>query len=96
MSQIETQYDNFVAEFGKNLEKVDTSLALQTMYFQRKFTDAKPKVDLRICYHDEADLEEKRAKLDRKFACSSTTYVRNYRGPECGNILKVELVSYLL
>lgn len=46
MSQIESQYDEFVREFGTKLGKIDISLALQTMYYQRKFQDTKPKVDL--------------------------------------------------
>jgi len=93
MAQIETQYENFVNELEENLGKVDVSLALQTLYFQSKFTDTKPKVDLRVCYRDEVDLERKRLELDKKFACASTSYVRNYHGPKCENILRVECLA---
>ncbi len=93
MAQIETQYENFVNELEENLGKVDVSLALQTLYFQSKFTDTKPKVDLRVCYRDEVDLERKRLELDKQFACVSTSYVRNYHGPKCENILRVECLA---
>ncbi|MFQ5573770.1 MAG: hypothetical protein ACE5EJ_05925 [Nitrosopumilaceae archaeon] len=96
MSQIETEYDEFVNKFGKTLEKVDLSLALQTMNFQKKFTDTKPKVDLRVCYRDGTDLEAKRIELDNLFACLSTTYVKRQFGvPECKNTLRVECLADL-
>ena len=96
MSQIENQYDEFVKEFGKTLDKVDLSLALQTMNFQKKFTDTKPKVDMRVCYRNGADLETKRIELDKLFACLSTTYVKRQFGvPGCENILRVECLADL-
>ncbi len=96
MSEIESQYDEFVREFGTKLGKIDISLALQTMYYQRKFQDTKPKVDLRVCYREGTDLESKRLELDRHFACASTTYVKKQFGmPECERILKVECLADL-
>ncbi len=96
MEQIEKQYDEFVTEFGKNLDKVDLSLGLQTMYLQRKFTDVKPKVELRVCYRPGTDLEKKRKELDNYFACLSTTYVKKQRGmPDCEDILRVECLAGL-
>jgi len=96
MSEIESQYNEFVKKFGKTLEKVDFSLALQTMYFQKKFTDIKPKVDLRVCYRDGIDLEAKRIDLDKYFACLSTAYViRQFGMPECNNTLRVECLADL-
>ena len=96
MSQIETQYDEFVREFGTQLEKVDVSLALQTMYYQRKFQDTKPKVDLRVCYREGTDLERKRLQLDKHFACVSTTFFKKQYGiPECDRALKVECLADL-
>lgn len=96
MSVLEQQYDDFIAEFSKNLGKIDVSLALQTMYFQRKFTNLKPKLELRVCYRKGTDLEEKKQKINDYFACISTSYVRRQNGtPDCDTVLRVECLSDL-
>lgn len=96
MSLLEKQYDDFITEFSKNLGKIDVSLALQTMYLQRKFSNSKPKLELRVCYKDGTNLEEKKQKLDAYFACISTSYVRRHVGePACDTVLRVEYVSEL-
>ena len=96
MQQIEKQYEEFVTEFGKTLDKIDVSFALQTMYLQRKIPDSLPKVELQVCYRPGTDLEKKRVELDNYFACISTTYFRKQNGaPDCENTLGVECLTDL-
>jgi len=96
MQQIEKQYEEFVTEFGKKLDKVDVSFALQTMYLQRKIPDSTPKVELQVCYRPGTDLEKKQVELDNYFSCLSTTYFRKQSGaPDCENTLGVECLTDL-
>jgi len=96
MQQIEKQYEEFVTEFGKKLDKVDVSFALQIMYLQRKIPNSLPKVELQVCYRPGTDLEKKRVELDNYFACISTTYFRKQNGsPDCENTLGVECLTDL-
>ncbi len=96
MSEIEKQYDGFIAEFEKNLGKVDLSLALKTLYLQKKLPDVTPKVELYVCYRPGTDLEKKRIELDKKFAClSSTFFTEKSKVPNCERILKVECLTDL-
>ncbi len=56
MQQIEKQYEEFVTEFGKTLDKIDVSFALQTMYLQRKIPNSLHKVELQVCYKQGTDI----------------------------------------
>jgi len=96
MQQIEKQYDEFVTEFEKKLDKVDVSFALQTMYLQRKIPDSTPKVELQVCYRPGTDLQKKQVELDNYFACISTTYVRKQPGvTDCEHTLGIECLTDL-
>ena len=64
---IEAQYDNFVAEISNELQKVDPQLAMQVMYYERRFTDVEPRVDLHIHYKEEVNLDKKKDDLDSKY-----------------------------
>jgi hypothetical protein len=39
---IKSQYDDFVSEISNELRKVDPQLAMQIMYYERRFTDVEP------------------------------------------------------
>ena len=68
MSQnVEGYYDSFLAELGSQLGKIDTHLAMQTMYYERKFPDVEPSVHLKIHYQDGTDLEKKRNEINSKY-----------------------------
>jgi len=97
MSEIEKQYDGFIAEFEKNLGKVDVSLALKTLYLQKKLIHGeKPKLEVYFCYRPGTDLEKKRIELDKMFAClSSTFFTEKSKVPNCERILKVECLTDL-
>ncbi len=97
MSELETDYDDFLAEFEKKLGKVDVALALRTLYLQKKLEHGeKPKVELYVCYRPGTDLEKKRVELDKMFACLSTTFFKNNRlVPNCERVLKVECLTDL-
>jgi len=96
MSEIEKQYDNFIAEFEKHLGKVDVSLALKALYLQKKLPDVTPKLELYVCYRPGTDLEKKRIELHKKFSClSSTFFTENSKVPNCERTLKVECLTDL-
>jgi len=64
---IEAQYDNFIAEISNELEKVDPQLAMQVMYYERRFTDVEPQVELHIHYKEGTNLDKKKDELDSKY-----------------------------
>jgi hypothetical protein len=64
---IEAQYDNFIAEISSELEKIDPQLAMQVMYYERRFTDVEPQVELHIHYKVGTDLDKKKDDLDSKY-----------------------------
>ncbi|MGQ0794655.1 MAG: hypothetical protein ACT4N5_00520 [Nitrosopumilaceae archaeon] len=59
-------YDGFISELGRRLNKIDLKLAMNIMYFERKFPDISPSVILGIHCKDKADLERKRFELGSK------------------------------
>ena len=68
MSQvIEQEYDRILAEIGNKMSKIDSGLAMQTMYFERKFTDVEPQVELHLHYREGVDLDKKRTSLEAKY-----------------------------
>ena len=64
---IEAQYDNFIAEISSELGKVDPQLAMQVMYYERRFTDVEPQVELHIHYKEGTNLDKKKDDLDAKY-----------------------------
>lgn len=68
MSQaIEQEYDRILADIGSKMPKVDLSLAMQTMYYERKFSDVEPQVELHIHYREGTNLDQKRTALASKY-----------------------------
>ena len=66
MSQIiEAEYDEFLKDIETKLQKIDPELAMQAMYYERKFTDVEPHGEIVIKYQDGADLERKRFEMGR-------------------------------
>ena len=64
---IEAQYDNFMAEISSELEKVNPQLAMQVLYYERRFTDVEPQVELHIHYKEGINLDKKKDQLDSKY-----------------------------
>jgi hypothetical protein len=64
---IETQYDNFISEISNELKKVDPQLAMQVMYYERRFTDVEPQVELHIHYKEGTNLDKKKDELDSRY-----------------------------
>ncbi len=97
MSEIEKQYEDFIGEFEKNLGKIDVTLALKTLYLQKKLIHGeKQKLEVYFCYRSGTDLEKKRIELDKMFAClSSTFFTEKSKVPNCERILKVECLTDL-
>ena len=68
MSQsAETQYDNFLDQLVKKLEKIDLKLATDVMYYERNFTDVEPKVELEIHYRTGVNLDKKKYELESHY-----------------------------
>ncbi|SRR5579875_361763 len=64
MSQvIEAEYDEFLKDVETKLQKIDPELAMQAMYYERKFTDVEPHGEIVIRYREGVDLEQKRFKM---------------------------------
>jgi hypothetical protein len=64
---IEAQYDNFITEIGNELIKIDPQLAMQVMYYERRFTDVEPQVELHVRYKEGTNLDNKKDELDSKY-----------------------------
>ena len=68
MSQnLETQYDSFLGQLLSKLGKIDLKLATDVMYYERKFQDVEPKVDLDIHYTPGADMAKKKYDLEADY-----------------------------
>ncbi len=64
---IEAQYDNFISEIRTELRKVDPQLAMQVMYYERRFTDVEPQVELHTHYKEGANLDKKKDELESRY-----------------------------
>lgn len=68
MSQvIEQEYDNILTDIGSRIPKVDPSLAMQIMYYERRFRDVEPQVELHVHYREGTNLDQKKAALASKY-----------------------------
>lgn len=68
MSQnVETQYDSFLGQLLGKLGKVDLKLATDVMYYERKFADVEPKVELDIHYKGGTNLAKKKYELEAHY-----------------------------
>lgn len=67
MSNAEAAYDNFLVDIGKILVKIDVNLAMQVMYYVRKFLGHYPSVNLDIHYKTGTNLEKKRYEFSSKY-----------------------------
>ena len=64
---VEKEYDNFLQEIGSKLSKIDANLAMQVMYYERKFPEVEPSVHLKIHYKERTDVGKKRNQLYSKY-----------------------------
>ncbi len=68
MSQsAETQYDSFIGQLLSKLGKIDLKLATDVMYYERKFQDVEPKVELEIHYKEGTNLAKKKYELEADY-----------------------------
>ena len=68
MSQlIEAEYDEFLKDIETRLQKIDPALAMQAMYYERKFTDIEPHGEITVQYRDGANLDAKKFALGKKW-----------------------------
>jgi hypothetical protein len=68
MSQlIEAEYDEFLEDIKNRLKKIEPELAMQAMYYERKFTDIEPHAEIVVQYNRGVDLDKKRFVLGKKY-----------------------------
>ncbi len=68
MSQlIEAEYDKFLRDVQNKLQKIEPELAMQAMYYERKFTDVDPHGEIVVQYNEGIDLDKKRFTLGQKY-----------------------------
>ncbi len=68
MSQlIEAEYDEFLKDVQYKLQKISPELAMQAMYYERKFTDVEPHGEIVVEYKEGIDLDKKRFTLGQKY-----------------------------
>ncbi|MDE1861664.1 MAG: hypothetical protein KGI33_02000 [Thaumarchaeota archaeon] len=68
MSQvIEAEYDEFLKDIEEKLQKIDPALAMQAMYYERKFTDVEPHGEIAVQYRKGTDLDAKKFVLGRRY-----------------------------
>ncbi|MFZ1076202.1 MAG: hypothetical protein WAN47_02090 [Nitrosotalea sp.] len=68
MSQnVETQYDGFLDQITSKLGKIDLKLATDVMYYERKFTDVEPKVELDVHYRNGTNMDKKKYELEASY-----------------------------
>lgn len=68
MSQvIEQEYDHILTDIGNRIPKIDPSLAMQIMYYERRFRDVEPQVELHLHYREGVNLDQKKAALASRY-----------------------------
>lgn len=68
MSQlIEAEYDEFLKDIQTKLKKIEPQLAIQAMYYERKFTDVEPHAEIVVRYKEGIDIDEKRFMLGKRY-----------------------------
>ncbi|MDE1726979.1 MAG: hypothetical protein KGH89_06895 [Thaumarchaeota archaeon] len=68
MSQlIEAEYDEFLEDIKNRLQKIEPELAMQAMYYERKFTDVEPHAEIVVEYKHGVDLDKKQFTLGQKY-----------------------------
>ncbi len=68
MSQIiEAEYDEFIKDIENKLQKIQPELAMQAMYYERKFTDVDPHGEIVIEYNEGIDVGKKRFAMGQKY-----------------------------
>ncbi|MDE1762920.1 MAG: hypothetical protein KGH88_01565 [Thaumarchaeota archaeon] len=78
MSQlIEAEYDEFIKDIQNKLQKIEPHLAMQAMYYERKFTDIEPHAEILVEYKKEADLDKKRFALGQKYGFEIATEIHH-------------------
>ncbi len=64
---VEIQYDNFLDQLVSKLGKINLKLATDVLYYERKFTDVAPKVELEIHYRSGTNIDKKKYELEASY-----------------------------
>ncbi len=58
---------NSFGDIKNRLQKIEPELAMQAIYYERKFTDVEPHIKIVVEYNRKVDLNKKRFKLGQKY-----------------------------
>ena len=73
MSQIETQYDEFLSKIKQTVSNTDIDLLIKIMYLERKLTDVPPKVELHLEYASDIDPSRKQDMVRARYGFPTQT-----------------------
>ena len=67
MSQIETEYNEFISTIDRIIPNADVDLLIKIMYLEKKLSDISPQVELHIKYDQKVDHLRKQEKIRAKY-----------------------------
>ena len=73
MSQIESQYDEFLSLIGQKIPNADVNLLVKIMYLERRLTNVYPRVDLHVEYKSGIDPMQKQEQIRAKYGFPTQT-----------------------
>ena len=73
-AEIEMSYDQYCEQLKHKLPNVDPFLVLKILYYERKFPDVEPKVDLTIEFDDESNMRGRAYQIQSMFGLSDSIH----------------------
>ena len=93
MSQVETEYDQFLANIGNTIRNTDVNLLVKVMYLERKLPDVAPKVDLHIEYNSGVNPQDKQEQIRAKYGFPTQTSAHGVTAVGQINVNLIEEIS---
>lgn len=73
-AEIEMSYDQYREQLQNKLPNVDPFLVLKILYYERKFPDVDPKVDLTIEFNDDVNMRGRAYQIQNMFGLSDAIH----------------------
>ena len=93
MSQVESQYDEFLSSISQIIPNSDVDLLVKIMYLERKLPDTSPKVELHMDYKMGVDLMKKQEMVRSKYGFPTQTSFHGVTAVGRMNIHLIEEIS---
>ncbi len=90
MSQVESQYDEFLSSIGQTIANVDVNLMMKIMYLERKLPDVSPRVELHIEYKSGVEPMKKQEKIRKKYGFQTQTSIN---GLTVVGLISIDLIE---